>query len=607
MMFFKKQFDFAVKVLTFVLLGSFAFSNVLTMPAFAHGATGDPVKKSALRKYATDLTELARAGRLGENVRYKREVNQLVEALANGGVRQPVLLDEAGEYQTLVVESLAARIAAGDVPANLKDKRVLQLELDSLFSNSKDKAETSQIVADVIAELADSKSEVILFVDELANFVGSAQINNALAEVLLQGKARIIGGSSQIAYNERIENSAELAAIFQPITIADVNLNTEDIEQKNSVENPLGYRGDTVSPDLREMMANDTTGEKRVNVIVQAKDADNRILREMMARNQIRLEERIGDSNTLIVNLPLSAVQTLASSGIVNYMSPDREMKLTGHLENTTGAAAMRSQPAFNGRSSYALDGKGIGIAVLDSGITTNHRAFTDASSGSRVVYSKNFTTDATAEDNFGHGTHVAAIAAGSAQRDSHAYKGIASKADIINLKVLADNGLGRTAWLLNALDWIIDNRAAYNIKVVNLSLGGPAIDTYTNDPVCVKVRQLSTLGITVVAAAGNEGKNYDTGEKLYGHIHSPGNDPTVFDRRRLEYARDGQPRRRFAGDFQFARSDALVLHPLERSANSRQHYQTRPGCARQSNHFGEIEIRLFAGDPESEFVHPGA
>ena len=112
--------------------------------------------------------------------------------------------------------------------------------------------------------------------------------------------------------------------------------------------------------------------------------------------------------------------------------------------------------------------------------------------------------------------------------RDNGAYKGIAPNAKIINLKVLNNIGTGNTAWLLNALDWIKTNNATYNISVINLSLGGPAIDSYTNDPVWIKVQQLNGLGIVVVAAAGNLGKNIP-GEKEYGHIHSPGNDPSVI------------------------------------------------------------------------------
>ena len=221
---------------------------------------------------------------------------------------------------------------------------------------------------------------------------------------------------------------------------------------------------------------------------------------------------------------PCRAVSQLSQSGLINYISPDRPVLTSGHIENTTGATAVRGSLG----STTTLDGTGIGIAVLDSGIFTDHSSFKNGTT-SRVVYSQSFVPNESAvTDSYGHGTHVASLAAGSSNRDNGAYRGIAPNAKIINLKVLNNLGIGNTAWLLNALEWIKVNNATYNIKVVNLSLGGLAIDSYTNDPVCIKVQQLNALGIVVVAAAGNLGKNI-LGQKEYGHIHSPGNDPSVI------------------------------------------------------------------------------
>lgn len=105
------------------------------------------------------------------------------------------------------------------------------------------------------------------------------------------------------------------------------------------------------------------------------------------------------------------------------------------------------------------------------------------------------------------------------------AYRGIAPDAKIISVKVLSNDGTGQTSWLLNRLNWVLQNRSARNIPVVNLSLGTLAIDTYTNDPICLKVKELAQAGIVVVAAAGNLGRGPD-GQKMYGGIHSPGNSP---------------------------------------------------------------------------------
>src|SRR5205085_9866939 len=92
----------------------------------------------------------------------------------------------------------------------------------------------------------------------------------------------------------------------------------------------------------------------------------------------------------------------------------------------------------------------------------------------------------------------------------------------------LNSQGAGTTSAVLAALDWVMTNRAAYNIKVVNMSLGTPAVDSYKNDPVCKAVRRLVDAGVVVVAAAGNNGKN-NVGQKLYGQIHSPGDEPSAI------------------------------------------------------------------------------
>ena len=191
-----------------------------------------------------------------------------------------------------------------------------------------------------------------------------------------------------------------------------------------------------------------------------------------------------------MANLPLSTVSELSNSGTINYIFPDREIKTTGHLETTSGTSLMRSQPSGYGRSSsYTLDGSGIGIAVIDSGINGTLKSFTEGTTNSRVVYSKSFIDgDTSTADTYGHGTHVASIAAGSTTRNSSGYKGVAPKANLINLRVLNGYGVGTTSALLTAIDWIRTNRTTYNIRVVNISLGTPAIDSMWNDPLCFAV-----------------------------------------------------------------------------------------------------------------------
>src|SRR6185369_7820723 len=129
-----------------------------------------------------------------------------------------------------------------------------------------------------------------------------------------------------------------------------------------------------------------------------------------------------------------------ASEGL-NYLSVDRNVEALGHVERTTGAGDMSRQPGNDG-----IDGSGIGIAVLDSGLYADHFSFRDSNQKSRIAVSLDFTGDAvTANDPYGHGTHVAGLAVGNSHGTgiSERYEGIAPNADIISLRVLDEFGRG--------------------------------------------------------------------------------------------------------------------------------------------------------------------
>jgi serine protease AprX len=168
-----------------------------------------------------------------------------------------------------------------------------------------------------------------------------------------------------------------------------------------------------------------------------------------------------------------------------------------------------------------ALDGSGITIAVIDSGIDERH-----ASVAGKVVATHDFT-GGDGVDRFGHGTHVAGIIAGARLKtpDGRDYRGIAPGARLVNLRVLDDAGNGTVADVVEAIDWAIANRGRFKIRVINLSLGAPVLQSYHDDPMCEAVERAVRAGIVVVAAAGNYGRNAD-GKTVLGSIVSPGNSP---------------------------------------------------------------------------------
>jgi serine protease AprX len=174
----------------------------------------------------------------------------------------------------------------------------------------------------------------------------------------------------------------------------------------------------------------------------------------------------------------------------------------------------------------------GIGIAIIDSGINLSHPNFNQwQSSTSRIVYSQTFVGGDT-KDEYGHGTHVAGIAAGvdnvifNIPDATRWFYGIAMDSNIINLKVLDGNGSGTDSSVIAGIDRAIQLKSTYNIRVINLSLGRPIYTSYKSDPLCQAVEQAWKAGIVVVVAAGNNGRDNTHGTNGYGTITAPGNDP---------------------------------------------------------------------------------
>src|SRR5215213_397997 len=129
------------------------------------------LKTPTLNEYTSDLTRLARENRINQNANFEREVSQLVQILTGSDARQPIVLDETGEYQELVVERLALRMAKGGVPASLSGKRLLKLETGKLFSDAETNAKAAGVIESIINELA-AQDNIILFVDGIDGFVG---------------------------------------------------------------------------------------------------------------------------------------------------------------------------------------------------------------------------------------------------------------------------------------------------------------------------------------------------------------------------------------------------------------------------------------------------
>jgi serine protease AprX len=170
------------------------------------------------------------------------------------------------------------------------------------------------------------------------------------------------------------------------------------------------------------------------------------------------------------------------------------------------------------------LQGQGIGVAVVDSGIA-EHPDFQVENAGSRILTSVNFSSFETdVNDGNGHGTHVAGIIGGDSSMRDGARMGLAPKVNLINVKVSSSWGMSRVADVVEALEWVYNNKDAYNIRVVNLSLNSVIPEPYHVSPLDAAVEILWFNGVVVVVSAGNNGNG-----QVPVNIYPPANDPFVI------------------------------------------------------------------------------
>jgi len=246
----------------------------------------------------------------------------------------------------------------------------------------------------------------------------------------------------------------------------------------------------------------------------------------------------LGIVGTLLSSLPLinsvvtlvdgNGLLTLSNDSNVVYVSPDRTVK--SFLSNA--APAINAPVAW--KSNYT--GSGVAVAVVDSGISGSADLNTKGLLPlSRVVYSQDFVSGTLpANDGYGHGTHVAGLIAGNGVNSTgsayyRTFEGIAPSAKLVNLRVLDANGEGTDSQVIAAIAKAVSLKSTYNIRVINLSLGRPVMESYRLDPLCKAVEKAWQAGIVVVVAGGNFGRLNTVGNEGYGTITAPGNDPYVI------------------------------------------------------------------------------
>ena len=256
--------------------------------------------------------------------------------------------------------------------------------------------------------------------------------------------------------------------------------------------------------------------DMRVPVIMQTFGAPGELARKARESGGANVSE-LGVAGGIAASLTPQQLYGLASDSGLKWISLDSVMLSSGKDSAEDGPSRLATTypvsadavPAWNA----GITGEGVTVAVIDSGLTAG-RDFAE-----RIAGSFSFTSSDSTRDDNGHGTYVTGIIAGHDEK----FSGIAPEAQILSLKVSGKDGAARVSDAIRALQWVVDHKDQYDIRVVNISLNSSIPDSYRQDPLDAAVEQAWLHGIVVVTAAGNFGTD------AFSVDHAPANDPYVI------------------------------------------------------------------------------
>src|SRR6516165_9839943 len=193
----------------------------------AQGAQAQGEEQRPLERFGRDLTESAEQGKLDPVIGRDEEIRRVVQVLSRRTKNNPVLIGDPGVGKTAIVEGLAQRIVAGDVPEGLKGKRVWQLDIGAMLAGAKYRGEFEARLKAVLQEIKAAEGELVVFIDELHTIVGAGAAEgavdaaNMLKPMLARGELRVVGATTLDEYRKHIEKDAALERRFQPVFVGE--------------------------------------------------------------------------------------------------------------------------------------------------------------------------------------------------------------------------------------------------------------------------------------------------------------------------------------------------------------------------------------------------